>query len=73
MRAKLKTTKRETRDRVILAWQIGAFVGMSKMQPLRDVLARLDPPEPSGPMTSDEIMRRMDLWRIAVARTMPNE
>ena len=54
---------------MILAWQIGAFVGMSKMTPLAKVLERLDPPQPEGLLPTAEIMRRMDLWRAAYART----
>ena len=69
LKARLRAAKREQRDRVILAWQIGAFVGMSKMTPLAKVLERLDPPEPEGLLPTAEIMRRMDLWRAAYART----
>jgi hypothetical protein len=63
--------KRERRDRVIHAWHVAAFVGLSKPPPLEKILADLDPPPPRPAQDPGEIMRIMDLWRIAYSATMP--
>lgn len=73
LRARLKMVKRQRREQVTLAWYVGVFVGMSKPRPLAEVLARLDPPEPEGQLSTSEMMHRMDLWRIAYARHHPED
>lgn len=53
------------------AWHIGNFVGFAKLPPLEKVLRQLQPPKPRPPMTPEEIMGAMDLWRVAYGATHP--
>jgi hypothetical protein len=68
LRARLKAAKRAHRERVFLAWQTAAFIGLSKPTPWDKILDQIDPPPPQAPQTSDEIMRRMGLWAAVMSR-----
>ena len=59
--------KREQIERVTHAWYVGSFVGFAKLPPLADVLRPLLPREPVRQLDEDELMHRMDLWRVAMA------
>lgn len=63
--------RRQQRDRLVMAWQIGAFTGFAKPPPLEKLLKQLEPKAPVTPLSADEIMHRMDLWRAAMS-THPN-
>lgn len=52
-----------------LALGLLAYADGGQGPPLAKVLERLDPPQPEGLLPTTEIMRRMDLWRAAYART----
>jgi hypothetical protein len=61
-----KRLKSQRREAIILAWQIGAFVGMSKPRPIAEILRKFDGPEKREPMNDDEIEHAMRLWAAAV-------
>lgn len=50
------------RENLILAHQIGSFVGMSKQRPLDEILRRFDGPQQRPEMTGDEIRSAMGVW-----------
>lgn len=57
-----------------MAYNIGKFVGFSKLPPWDDIAARLGTGEPEAPMTDEEIMHAMDLHIVGMrARGMTPE
>lgn len=70
----MKTIARERRDRTLLAWQIGRSVGFSKGADLDKWLAAFEPKAakpPAPQLPPEELMARMDLWRVALTRQSP--
>ena len=61
IRAALKRRKRQDRDNFIQAYRVGAFIGLSKLPPLDQMLERIDRAE-RPVMAPDDIRNTMGLW-----------
>lgn len=62
VRALGRRLKRQRREALVHAWQVGGFVGMSKPAPLDEILRKFDGPATRAPMSDEEIMHTMGLW-----------
>jgi hypothetical protein len=68
IRGRREAQRLEARDRLVLAWQIGRFVGTSKMPSLDKVLKAAEPRKPIARMSTALIESALDAW---VAFTAP--
>lgn len=66
LKAVSKRMARERRESVMLAYNIGAFVGFSKLPPWSQIENKLGAAEPQRDMTDEEMMHAMDLHIAAL-------